>query len=113
MILKDSVLPGISSLAPLSRPDSAVVTHHLLCQSGRVIIVSWVIAFVEYCLQVPANRWGHEHFSAPQLKIMQEAITLTVFIVFSLLYLKEAFRWDYAVSFALDLAAVDFALKQF
>lgn len=79
----------------------------------KVIIISWMIAFVEYCFQVPANRWGHQHFSAAQLKIIQEAITLCVFIVFSILYLKEAFRWNYAVSFGLVIAAVFFAFRQF
>lgn len=54
-----------------------------------VILISWGIAFFEYCLQVPANRLGHSFFSAPQLKIIQEGITFAVFILFSLLYLKE------------------------
>lgn len=72
------------------------------------ILVSWGIAFFEYCLQVPANRWGHETFSAAQLKIMQEVITLAVFAVFSVLYLKEPFRWNYLAGFACILAAVVF-----
>jgi hypothetical protein len=55
-----------------------------------VILVSWLIAFVEYCLQVPANRIGHQFFSASQLKIIQEAITFIVFIAFSYFYLKQA-----------------------
>lgn len=79
----------------------------------KAILVSWMIAFVEYCFQVPANRWGHLYFSAAQLKIIQEAITLSVFIVFSVLYLKEAFKWNYAISFGLIAAAVFFAFKQF
>lgn len=79
----------------------------------KVIVLSWMIAFFEYCFQVPANRIGHLTFSAAQLKIMQEAITLSVFVVFSLLYLKESFRWNYGVSFLLILAAVFFAFKQF
>ncbi len=79
----------------------------------KAIILSWMIAFVEYCFQVPANRWGHLHFSAAQLKIIQEAITLFVFILFSILYLKESFRWNYAVSFGLVAAAVFFAFKRF
>lgn len=79
----------------------------------KAILVSWMIAFVEYCFQVPANRWGHLYFSATQLKIIQEAITLSVFIVFSVLYLKEAFKWNYAISFGLIAAAVFFAFKQF
>lgn len=70
------------------------------------IAVSWLIALPEYCFQVPANRYGHGQFSAAQLKVMQEVITLVVFCVFSLFYLKEEFRWNYAVGFALILAAV-------
>jgi uncharacterized protein (DUF486 family) len=71
------------------------------------ILVSWLIASVEYCFMVPANRIGSNRgFSAAQLKIIQEVITLVVFSVFSVLYLKEEFRWNYAVGFALVLAAV-------
>ncbi len=72
------------------------------------ILASWLIAFVEYCFQVPANRIGHHTFSAAQLKVMQEVITLVVFAVFSVWYLKEPLRWNYVVGFALILAAVVF-----
>ncbi len=75
----------------------------------KVILVSWGIAFFEYCLQVPANRWGSAQFSAFQLKIIQEAITLVVFVGFAVLYLKQTVSWNYIVSFALILAAVYFA----
>jgi hypothetical protein len=75
----------------------------------KAIVVSWLIAFFEYCLQVPANRFGHGRFSAPELKIMQEVITLLVFAVFSWLYLKEALRWNHYVAFVLVAAAVAFA----
>jgi uncharacterized protein (DUF486 family) len=78
-----------------------------------VIVVSWLIAFVEYCFQVPANRIGSSYFSTAQLKIIQEVISLLVFAVFSLLYLKEAFKWNYAVSFLFILGAVFFAFKKF
>ncbi len=78
----------------------------------KVILVSWLIAFVEYCFQVPANRIGHSQFSAAQLKIIQEVITLVIFAGFSVLYLKEAFRWNYTVAFALIIAAVFFMFKQ-
>lgn len=71
-----------------------------------VILVSWLIAFVEYCFQVPANRWGHSTYSAAQLKTMQEAITLVVFALFSTLYLREEFKWNYLVGFVLIFAAV-------
>lgn len=79
----------------------------------KVILISWLIALVEYCFQVPANRLGHGHFTAAQLKIMQEVITLLVFAVFSVFYLKEAIRWNYIVSFVFILGAVFFAFKKF
>jgi uncharacterized protein (DUF486 family) len=78
-----------------------------------VVLFSWLIAFFEYCFQVPANRLGYGQFSAAQLKIIQEVITLSVFSVFALLYLKEALRWNYLASFACLLAAVLFAFKDF
>ena len=62
-----------------------------------VILVSWGIAFFEYVLQVPANRIGHGHFSAAQLKTIQEVITLTVFAGFSALYLGEPIRWNHEI----------------
>jgi uncharacterized protein len=71
-----------------------------------VILISWLIAFVEYCFQVPANRIGHREFSAAQLKIMQEVITLTVFAVFSIVYLHEDFKWNYLAAFVLIIGAV-------
>ena len=73
------------------------------------IVVSWLIAFGEYCFQVPANRLGYGVFTAYQLKIIQEAITLVVFVVFAYFYLGEAMRWNYAASFACLFAAVLFA----
>jgi uncharacterized protein (DUF486 family) len=72
--------------------------------------LSWLIALPEYCLQVPANRFGHVDFGgafrAPQLKLMQEAITLAVFSVFSILVLKEQIQWNDALAFLLIFAAV-------
>src|SRR5882724_2845405 len=65
------------------------------------IVVSWMIAFLEYCFQVPANRIGSYQFSTAQLKTIQEVITLVVFAGFSLLYLKEELRWNYLVAFGL------------
>ena len=73
------------------------------------ILASWLIAFGEYCLQVPANRIGYGQFSGYQLKLMQEAITLAVFIVFAYAYLGEAFRWNHAAAFVCLFAAVGFA----
>jgi len=74
-----------------------------------VILVSWGIAFFEYCFQVPANRWGNAVYSATQLKIIQEVITLSVFCVFAIFYLGEKIRWNYVAAFACLLAAVAFA----
>lgn len=64
-----------------------------------VIFASWGIALFEYMLQVPANRIGHGHFSAAELKTIQEVLTLSVFAVFSVLYLKEPLGWNHLVGF--------------
>ena len=83
-----------------------------------VILVSWGIAFFEYCFQVPANRIGHgspDHhgpFNAAQLKTIQEVITLVVFCAFSVLYLKEPIRWNYLVGFGLMVGAVFFVFRK-
>ena len=77
-----------------------------------VIVASWAIAFFEYCLQVPANRMGHGTFSAAELKTIQEIITLIVFSVFSVLYLKEEFKWNDLVGFALIILAAFFIFKK-
>lgn len=76
-----------------------------------VILASWGIAFFEYCLMVPANRAGYFSggFSGYQLKIIQECITLVVFVGFAWLVLKEKLTWNYAVSFALIVLALWFA----
>lgn len=66
-----------------------------------VIVASWGIAFIEYCLAVPANRIGHAVYSAAQLKTMQEVITLVVFAGFSALYLKEPLTLNHAIGFVL------------
>lgn len=71
-----------------------------------VILASWLIAFFEYCLMVPANRLGSATLSGYQLKILQEVITLTVFIGFAWLYLGERLRWNYALAMLLILGAV-------
>jgi uncharacterized protein len=66
------------------------------------ILVSWLIAFVEYCFQVPANRLGHNAgISAAQLKTIQEVVTLTIFCVFAVYYLNEPLKWNYIVGFVL------------
>ena len=77
-----------------------------------VILVSWGIAFFEYCFQVPANRIGHQVYDAAQLKTMQEVITLIVFSVFSVTYLKEGLKWNYIVGFLLVILAVFFVFKK-
>ena len=77
-----------------------------------VILISWGIAFFEYCFQVPANRLGSYQFSAAQLKVMQEVITLVVFCAFSVLYLKEELKWNYIVGFMFIIGAVFFVFKK-
>ena len=74
-----------------------------------VILISWGIAFFEYCFQVPANRIGYASYSATQLKIIQEVISLTVFSLFAFAVLGEKLRWNHAVSFLFLLGAVFFA----
>ena len=73
-----------------------------------VVLASWGIAFFEYCLAVPANRIGHAVYSAAELKTMQEVITLVVFAVFSVVWLKEPLAWNHAVGFALIAAGAAF-----
>lgn len=73
-----------------------------------VILASWGIAFIEYVLQVPANRWGNSVYSATELKIIQEVITLCVFSGFAWLYLGERIRWNHFAAFLCILAAVAF-----
>lgn len=75
------------------------------------ILASWLIAFVEYCFQVPANRIGYQHFSGAQLKTIQEIITLAVFAVFSVAYLGEGLRWNHAVAFGCLVGAAFFMFR--
>lgn len=77
-----------------------------------VILVSWLIAFLEYCFQVPANRIGSATFTTAQLKIIQEVITLAVFAGFSVLYLKETLRWNYAAACLCMVGAIFFVFKR-
>jgi uncharacterized protein len=76
-----------------------------------VILVSWAIAFAEYCFQVPANRIGSYVFSVMQLKIIQEVITLAAFCVFSFLYLKKRLQWNHLVACVLLVGAVFFVFQ--
>jgi len=76
-----------------------------------VILVSWGIALFEYCLAVPANRIGHAVYSAAELKTIQEVITLLVFAVFSVVFLKEQLSWNHAIGFALIAAGAFFVFQ--
>jgi uncharacterized protein len=75
----------------------------------KAILVSWAIALIEYCLAVPANRLGYVDFSGFQLKVIQEVVTLIVFMAFAILFLKERMAWNNMVAFALLGAAAFFA----
>ncbi len=76
------------------------------------IMASWGIAFFEYCLQVPANRYGYGTFNAAQLKVLQEVITLVVFVFFSTLYLKEQLKWNTLIGFAFVAVGAFFIFKK-
>jgi uncharacterized protein (DUF486 family) len=90
LLIASNIFMTFAWYGHLKFKDSALAT---------VILVSWGIAFFEYVLQVPANRIGHDHFSAAQLKTIQEVITLSVFAVFSVLYLKEPLTWNHLVGY--------------
>ncbi|MDO5483668.1 MAG: DMT family protein [Desulfovibrionaceae bacterium] len=77
-----------------------------------VIVSSWGIAFFEYLLQVPANRMGYGHFSAAELKTIQEVISLSVFMLFSTVWLHEPLRWNHVLGFALIVLAAWVIFKQ-
>ena len=78
----------------------------------KAIFFSWLIAFFEYCFQVPANRIGYGQFSTAQLKTIQEVITLVVFCLFSIFYLKEELKWNYLAGFFMMVGAVFFVFKK-
>jgi len=78
----------------------------------QVVLVSWGIAFFEYCLAVPANRIGHQVYSAAQLKTMQEIITLLVFAIFSVTYLGESLKWNHMVAFLFLCGAAFFSFHK-
>ena len=77
----------------------------------KAILVSWLIALIEYCFAVPANRLGFGEFSGFQLKTIQEGVTLVVFLVFAMIYLKEKVTWNYLVAFLLIGLAAFFAFS--
>jgi uncharacterized protein (DUF486 family) len=78
----------------------------------QLILISWGIAFFEYCIAVPANHYGHQVYSAAQLKTIQEVVTLLVFAVFSVSYLGEALRWNHAAAFLCLVGAAYFSLAK-
>ena len=77
----------------------------------QVILISWGLAFIEYCLAVPANRYGSNVYSAAQLKTIQEVITLSVFAVFSVVYLQQAITWNQIIGFALIAGGAFFIFR--
>ncbi len=91
LLLASNIFMTFAWYGHLKFKESALIT---------VILVSWGIAFFEYVLQVPANRIGHGYYSAAELKTIQEIITLSVFAVFSVFYLKEPLSWNHLVGFA-------------
>jgi uncharacterized protein len=99
LLLASNIFMTFAWYGHLKFKESALIT---------VILVSWGIAFFEYVLQVPANRIGHGHFSAAELKTIQEVITLSVFAVFSVLYLKEPLGWNHLVGFGFIAAGAFF-----
>ena len=76
------------------------------------IMFSWGVAFFEYCLQVPANRIGHAHYTLPQLKVIQEVLTMIVFAGFCLFYMKQRLSWDYLWASLCLVAAAFFMFRQ-
>nr|WP_180883026.1 DMT family protein [Mesorhizobium loti] len=113
LILSPRVLPIVMLIA-----SNVFMTFawygHLKFKSSPIwiaVIASWMIAFFEYWLAVPANRIGNQVYSAAELKTMQEVITLTVFAVFSVLYLKETLTWNHAIGFALIAGGAAFIFK--
>jgi uncharacterized protein (DUF486 family) len=77
----------------------------------QVILISWGLALFEYCMAVPANRYGNAVYSAAQLKTIQEVVTLTVFGVFSVVYLHQAITWNHVVGFALIAGGAFFVFR--
>jgi uncharacterized protein (DUF486 family) len=78
----------------------------------KVILISWGIAFAEYCFMIPANRLGYLQFNAFELKTIQEVISLVVFTAFAMLFLKEELKWNYIVGFIFIILAVIFIFRK-
>jgi len=77
----------------------------------QVILISWGLAFFEYCMAVPANRYGNAAYTAAQLKTIQEVVTLTVFAVFSVVYLQQSVTWNQVIGFALIAGGAFFVFR--
>ena len=113
-IRADAILPILMLTASNVFMTFAWYGHlkHRQAPLWEVILVSWGIAFFEYCFQVPANRIGSYEFTTAQLKIIQEVITLVVFSGFSVWFLKEQLKWNYVVGFLCMGLAVFFVFKR-
>lgn len=101
-LLSPSILPILLLIASNVFMTFAWYGHLKFPQAPltTVVLISWGIAFIEYWFAIPANRIGHQVYSAAELKTMQEVITLTVFVIFSVFYLKEALTWQHFLGFA-------------
>jgi len=119
-----SLAPGLTPLMAFAAPVVLLVFSNIFMTFAWyghlkvehrplwiIILVSWGIAFFEYCLAVPANRMGRSVYSPAELKTMQEVITLAVFAVFSVTYLGERFTWNHAIGFGLIAAGALFIFK--
>jgi uncharacterized protein (DUF486 family) len=104
LLIGSNILMTIAWYGHLRYPNVAM---------GQAVVISWGIAFFEYCLAVPANRVGYfdEGYTAAQLKIIQEVITLLVFAVFSVTFLGESLRWNYFAAFGCMIGAVYFIFR--
>jgi uncharacterized protein len=103
LLLGSNIFMTFAWYGHLKYPQSSLV---------KVILISWLLAFFEYCLQVPANRFGYGRFNGAELKTIQEVISLTVFAVFSVWYLGEPLKWNYVVGFLLIVLAVFVIFKK-
>ena len=115
-------LPFASALLPIvmlvaSNVFMAFAWYGHLAHPNRplwiVVLVSWGIAFLEYCIAVPANRWGHAFYSAVELKTIQEVVPLTIFGVFSVLWLREPLAWNHVAGFVLIALGAALVFQKF
>ncbi len=116
MLMEYKVVIGCISLLVLSNVFMNIAWYgHLSKLADKpvyiAVIVSWLIALIEYMLMVPANRYAHDYFTIGQLKIMQEVITLTVFVPLSILMFGEKWNWDYLWAALCMVGAIFFAFR--